>query len=129
MRRLADERGVILNWFARIAVGFVVIGVGLFDGGSIVVNYVGLDSTADDIVHSLATDIAASSGEPSPQMLADDAKALARDADARVVSVSIDDAGELHLGLKRTANTLVVSRIDALAKWANATAEAQASTE
>ena len=129
MKRLGDERGVILNWFARIAVGFVVMGVVLFDAGSIVVNYVGLDSTADDIVNSLATEIAGSSGRPSPQTLDDAARALARDAGARVVGVGIDPAGTLHLRLKRKANTLVVSRVDALAKWGKATAEAQASTE
>jgi hypothetical protein len=128
MRLYGDERGVILSWFAKVAVVWAVIGVLLFDAGSMVVNYVGLDSTADDIANSLAVDIAANGGEVNPVAVTDAAKVLARDAGARLKQAEVDSEGVLHIRLRRSARTLFASRIEGLRPWAEATATARAST-
>jgi hypothetical protein len=128
MNLISDERGVVVDWLARLILGLAVAGVLVFDSGSLVVNYVGLDSTADDIANILATDI--SSGDLSTQFtLENRAKELAGDAGARVVGIGIDPQGVLDLRLKRKANTLVVRYIGPLKEWTVATAKARASTK
>jgi hypothetical protein len=123
-----DERGVIATWMARIVLSFAIVAVLLFDAGAIVVNYVGLESTTRDVANSLARDIVNTRPAPNSSELTLSAKALTRSAGARLVSVSIDPQGILHLRTKRSANTLVVSRLEALQRWGEATATARAST-
>jgi hypothetical protein len=129
MKALSDERGVILSWFTRIFVMFAIGGVILFDAGSIVVNYVGLDSTAADIANSLASDVVASNDSVLPTQVTDSAKALTRDAGARLVRAELSSEGVVSVEIRRAADTLVVSHIEALRKYARATATARASTD
>jgi hypothetical protein len=123
-----DERGVIATWMARIVVWFAIVAVLLFDAGAIVVNYVGLESTTRDVANTLARDIVDARRSPNPTELTASARALTRAAGARLVDVSIDPEGILHVRTKRPANTLVVSRIEAFERWGEATATAHAST-
>jgi hypothetical protein len=128
MRSLRDERGVVLNWLFKITLVLAVLGVVIFDAGSIAVNFFGLDSTADDMAVILTTEIG-SGGLPdsqSPQLIAR-AEQLAAENSARLKEVTYD--GEvLRVVLKRKATTLIVGRIGPLKDWTRATAEGQSGT-
>lgn len=119
---LRDEHGLILGWLGKLLIGFVLIGIVIFDGGAIVINFFTLDSTADEIAIKLTT------GTTQPltiQEVEPQARALAKEAGARLVSVSVE-GNTVHLQLRRRATTLVVGRIGPIADWARATAEGQA---
>ena len=123
-----DERGVIATWMARIVIWFAIVAVLLFDAGAIVINYVGLESTTRDVANSLARDTVNTRRPPNSSELTLSAKAMTAAAGARLVSVSIDPQGILQVRTKRSANTLVVSRVEAIQRWGEATATARAST-
>ena len=122
-----DERGLIVSWLVRLVVGMAVVAVVLFDAGSIGVNFFGLDSTADDIAVKVSNLI--QPGRPIDEgALETEAKALAKEAGAKVVKVEVDAEGSVHVHLKRVAKTLVVRLIGPAQDWAKATAEGVAGT-
>lgn len=122
-----DERGLIVSWLVRLLVGMAVVGVVLFDAGSIAVNFFGLDSTADDIAVKVSTSI--QPGQPIDQAaLEAETKAFAKEASAKLVKVEVDTEGRVHVHLKRVAKTLVVRLIGPAQDWAKATAEGVAGT-
>ncbi len=123
-----DERGVVAEWLLKIVIAFAVAGVLLFDAGAIVVNYVTLDSTANDIAIALSTEVASANMALNDPRLRMRAEELAGDAGARLLGVSIAPDGVLRIRLAREADTVVVSRIDALQRWGRAVAGATAST-
>jgi len=131
-----DERGVVVAWLVRVLVGLAILSVILFDAGSIVVNFFSLDGTADEVATAVASDLAIGV-EPVPNLqcnrrsrdpLCQKAYATAREKGVRIKSASFDQQGVFHVELKRTADTLIVKRIGAIADWATATASAQAAT-
>jgi hypothetical protein len=129
MRAFRDERGVILSWFAKVLAGFAVASLILFDLGAIAVNYVGLDSTADDIVNTLARDMSAEAApSTSPQAL-EEARRLARDSGARLLTFRIDPEGLIHLKIRRSARTVLAGRVEALRDYTRATVSARTSIE
>ena len=129
-RLCRDERGVIASWFARIAITTAVVGVILFDAGSIAVNFFGLDSTADDIAVSVSNVERGLSEGATAATLEGEARALAKEADARLVEFEYSEVDNLiTLTIKRKADTIIVGRIGFLEDWGKATAESQASTE
>lgn len=119
---VTDERGFIIGWLGKLLIGFVVIGVLVIDGGSILVNFFTLDSTADEIAIELTTN--AASGTLSVTDLEPRARALAKEAGARLVSLSVE-GNVVHVTLRRRAKTLVVGRIGPLEDWTRATADGQ----
>lgn len=120
-----DERGLITAWFVKLLVGFAITAVVLFDAGSIAVNFFSLDSTADDIAVALIP--SGSRLEPSDQdELERQAQELAAESDARLLELSVDQAGIVRIKIRRRADTLVVKRIGFMSDWARATAEGQA---
>jgi uncharacterized membrane protein len=125
-----DERGVIVNWLVRIAITTAVVGVILFDAGSIAVNFFGLDATADDIAVKVSS-VAKSTNEKIPPLeLEEEARKLAKEADAKLVSFEFDPVGhQVKLTIKREANTIIVSRVGAMEDWGKATAESEAATQ
>lgn len=120
---MTGERGFIVGWFGKLLIGFVVLAVVVFDGGSILVNFFTLDSTADEIAVELTTNVA--SGTLSATDLEPRARALAKEAGARLVSLSVEGT-IVHVTLRRRAKTLVVGRIGLIEDWARATADGQA---
>ena len=120
-----DERGIIIGWLGKLAIGFVLVAIVIFDGGSILVNFFTLDSTADEIAVQLTTDVG--SGTLSLTTLEPQARILAQDAGARLVSVTIEN-NIVHVTLRRRAKTLVVGRIGPIKDWARATVDGQAGT-
>ncbi len=139
---MRDDRGVVVNWLVKMLVGLAIGGVILFDVGSIAVNFFTLDSTADEIANTLATEISTGTysesdvqalescrrgpiGTPLCQTL----NAKAKENDARILKVTLDLKGNLKIRLRRTASTLLVERIGPIEDWGTATTEGQASTD
>jgi hypothetical protein len=122
-RSIGDERGFIVSWFTKLAVWFLIVAVLLFDGGSILVNFFTLDSTADEIAVQLTIDSRV--GSLRVETIRPQAQALAEAAEARLVDLRIEEDLVL-ITLRRKADTLVVGRIGWIDQWARATAEGQA---
>lgn len=119
---VTDERGFIFGWLGKLIIGFVVLAIVVYDGGSILVNFFTLDSTADEIAVVLTTD--ETPGTLSITDLEPRARALAKEAGAHLVSITLD--GDIvHVTLRRRASTLVVGRIGPIEDWARATVEGQ----
>ena len=122
---LRDERGILVSWIVKLLLGLAVAAVILFDAGSIAVNAFTLSSSATDIANALATTIQQSgSATPNQSQIQNEARDLADDAGAKLVSVTINTtARTVDVQLRRKADTLIVSRVGPIKKWAGATAE------
>lgn len=116
---------MITGWLIKLLIGFAVTAVVVFDGGSILVNYFTLDSTADDIAIAVSTDLAGGAS-PNAQALEDHAEELAQESEARLLDFSIDQDEVVHVTIRRRASTLVVGKIGWIKDWARATAEGRA---
>ena len=134
---IRDERGIVADWLVKLVIGFAIFGVIAFDAGSILVNYFTLDSGADDVAIGVSTTVGTSSAASNytPDEIRELALAEVNAEDggvdgARVLKegTDIDEAGVVHIRLRRVADTLIVKRIGAIAKWARATADGQAGT-
>ncbi|MFN2586609.1 MAG: hypothetical protein ABR613_00635 [Actinomycetota bacterium] len=131
-----DERGLVVAWLVRIVVLLALLGVVVFDAGSIAVNFFTLDGTADEVAVEVST--AASTGAAAVPNLQCNRRSrvpacvsvytIARAHGVQVVSASYDQQGVFHVELRRTAETLVVGRVGAIEDWATATATATAAT-
>jgi hypothetical protein len=137
-----NERGIIINWLVKLMIGLAIGGVIIFDTGSILVNYFGLDSAADEIANQIATDITAgkySDSEvqtlnscdrrPTTNAICTAIQEKVKEKDAKLLNVVVDLKGNIKLRLKRTADTLVVERIGPIESWATAIGEGEAATE
>lgn len=135
---MTDQRGIVADWLVKLVIGFAIFGVIAFDAGSILVNYFTLDSGADDVAKSISVTVAGTAGQ-SISVTDQEVVAMATEEvgaeeggvdGARVLKkgTHIDEEGVIHVQLRRTASTLLVKRIAAIAKWARATAEGQAGT-
>lgn len=122
---IRDERGLIVGWFGKLLIGFVVLGVVIYDGGSILVNFFTLDSRADEIAVELTTGV--SPGSLSLSSIEPRAREAARESGARLISVTIEGS-IVRITLRRKASTLLVGRIGPLEDWTKATADGQAGT-
>jgi hypothetical protein len=123
-----NERGVIADWLLKLIVGLAIVGVVLFDAGSVIVNFFTLDSTAEDIATSITHSLANKEIEPTQRDVELKAEELAGDAEVKLLRAEIDQEGVLHIRLRRTASTVVVGRIGPIEDWAKATADADATT-
>jgi hypothetical protein len=123
-----DERGIIADWLFKTVLVFVIVGVLMYEGGSILVNFFTLDSKADEIVVEITNSLTSNEMQGNARAIEDEAERLAEEAGVRLVKVNVNADGTLHVRLKRTADTLVVSRIGAIEGWAKATADARGST-
>ena len=135
MRPHLDERGIVISWLIKITLFLAVIGIFVFDAGSIVVNIFTLDSAADDTAIALSLIVDPSTVGLDDNRVFEQAQLLVASdetlaADARVIrnGTHLDDQGVVHVKLTRVADTLVVDQFTALRKWARATAEGSAST-
>ena len=134
---IRDQRGIVADWLVKLVIGFAIFGVIAFDAGSILVNYFTLDSGAADVAIAVSTTVGTSSAASgyTPQEIRELALAEVNAEDGGVAGAKvlkqgtdIDEAGVVHIRLRRTADTLIVKRIGAIAKWARATADGQAGT-
>ncbi|MDP9067685.1 MAG: hypothetical protein M3N53_04950 [Actinomycetota bacterium] len=134
---IRDQRGIIGDWIVKVVLGMAIFAVIAYDAGSILVNYFTLDSGADDvaIAVSLIVGTTGNAGQYTDEEIYQLAKAEVNSEDggvegARVLreGTNIDDTGVVHIRLRRTADSLIVSRIGPIAKWARATSDGQAGT-
>ena len=125
--RSLDERGIITSWLVRLAIAFALVGVVIFDGGAIAVNYFGLDSAANEIAVAVSVNVADRTISTARE-LEDAARELARERGARLIRAELDDQGIVHIELRRRAQTLVVERISAIEDWGVANASASSGT-
>lgn len=116
---------MITGWLFKLLIGFALTAVVIFDGGSILVNYFTLDSTADDIAIALSTDLAGGQN-PDVRAMEDKAETLARESEARLIDFSVDQDEVVHVTIRRRASTLVVGKIGWIKDWARATAQGRA---
>jgi hypothetical protein len=121
---LRDERGGIVKWL----IGLVILGVVLFDAGSIIVNIFSLDSTADQIANEVSN-VSRLDAINNPTILEQRAAALAKDEHSKLATFSVGTDGIIRLTLKRRAHTLIVGRISAIKDWAKATGSGRAATD
>lgn len=123
----SDERGLIVSWLVKLVIGFAVVGILLFDAGTIIVNFFTLDSKAQEIAIAVTTGTVGDN--LTARQVEERAKQLAEEAEARLVSVEVDNTARIvRVTLRRRADTLVVGRISFIKDWARATAEGQAGT-
>jgi hypothetical protein len=127
MRRTHGEHGVVTAWLLQVLVAVAVIGVVLFDAGSIAWNYFGVDSRAQEIALDLA-ESARSARVNNPALLQLEARRLARRAGARVVGQIQITKESIEITIRREADTMLVGRIGPIADWAEASATGSAST-
>jgi hypothetical protein len=136
MRRTRDESGIIVSWLVKIVLLLAVIGVVGFDLGSIVVNNVTLDSSAETVAVSvsLIVDEAPAGVLPDTRIYELAVEAVESETEgvtgARVLrkGTEIDDEGIVHIRLRRSADTLLAGRIGPLERYTVATANGQAGT-
>lgn len=135
MRLDRDERGIIISWLVKITLFLAVIGVFVFDIGSILVNVFTLDSAAHDTAIALSLIVDPATIGLDDQGVFEQAQLLVASDEtlaggARVIrnGTHLDDQGVVHVKLRRTADTLVVEQFTALRKWARATAQGSSST-
>ena len=125
MKRL-DERGFIVSWLFKLALGFAITALVLYEAGAIGVNFFTLDSTADDIAVKMSLDVGP--GEvPRQDDLETQARSLAKESDAKLVSVQLVE-DSIVVEIRRRAKTLLVHRIGLTKDWARSTAEGRAGT-
>lgn len=125
---LSDERGIVVGWLVKLGLGLAIAALVLFEIGAVAVNTFTLSSTANDIAIALSTSAAQSGAAgPNESQLQSEAKGLAKEAGAKLVTVEIDTTERIvYVTLRRKANTLLVQRFNATEGWARATAEGQA---
>lgn len=134
MKHVADESGIIVSWLVRVAVLLAVIGVVGFDAGSIVVNNVTLSSTAEEIAIAVSIDVSENRGGLFPATRVYDMAVAEIEAEGienvRVIrkGTEIDEEGNVHIRLRRRAETLVADLIGPLEKYTVATVTGQAGT-
>jgi hypothetical protein len=124
---MGNERGVIVDWLGKTVLLLALFGVLLFDAASVAVNHLGLSSTAEDIAAAVSTDVTGSS-TTTAAAVEEEARLLAREARARLVSAELDTQGVVHIKLRRKAKTLVLGRFGATERWTKAIASARAAT-
>jgi Flp pilus assembly protein TadB len=123
-----NDHGVIADWLLKVIAALAIVGVIMFDAGSMMVNFFTLDSTAEDIATSITHSLANKEIDATQHEVELKAKELAKEAQVRLVRAELEADGTLHVKLRRTASTVVVRRIGPIEDWAKATANANAST-
>jgi phosphoribosylformimino-5-aminoimidazole carboxamide ribonucleotide (ProFAR) isomerase len=120
---------MIGGWILKLAVAFVIVGVIIYDGASIVTNFFTLDNKANEIALDLSTAVTSRELNANQTFeLERRAKEQAKESGARLIRVDVDQEGTIAVRLRRSADTLVVSRIGVIEDWATATADARSGT-
>jgi hypothetical protein len=127
MHLLHDERGLIVSWLVKITLVLGLLGLILYDGTKIGVNHFGLDEDAREIALEISDEVDKTSRFNQAPLIKQ-AEAMAKEADAKLVSLEIDEENTVHVKLRRRAETLIVSRIGPIEDWARAEAEGRART-
>lgn len=128
-----DERGVILNWIAKLAIILAVVGTLLFDMATVAVNFFGLDSAADEVAIELATELQAGAmnqtattcsrrTQPGEHGFCQRAAQLAKNNGARLMRAEFTTDQTVRIVLRREAKTIFVGKVGFLQRYGVATA-------
>ena len=113
----------------KLVVAFVIVGVIVYDGASIVSNFFTLDNKANEIAVDLSTAITSRELSATETFkLQERAMQAAKESGARLLRVEVGKDGVVTVRLRRAADTLVVGRIGPIEGWTRATADARSST-
>jgi hypothetical protein len=127
MNAALRERGsIVIGWLGKIVVLLAVVGIGLFDGVSVGVAH--MNGTDDANMAASAANYEWSQSH-DVQDAYNAAVAAITSGNETVLTngFSVDADGTVHLLLRRTAVTLVMSHIGALKKYTIITVHGQAS--
>ena len=127
MTLLQDERGIAVNWMAKLVIFLALLGVIIYDVSALAVNAFQLDSLVDEIAVTVST----SAGDrPSLFELEQEADKIARRQGAKLTELEVDDReGTLRVTVKREAETLVVRRFSQTEDWGRMSATGRSSTD
>ena len=138
IKTMTDDRGVILNWLAKLVLALLIGGVIIYDAGSIAVNFFGLSDAADSVANGLTQEVSVGGlteaelprlqsckKNPAVSPGCETLNDLLVDHDVKLVKIRVDEQDILKVKLRRTAGTLVVGRIGAIEDWATATAQGE----
>ena len=135
MRIPRDERGVVFDWLLKLVLFLAILGVVLFDTGSIAVNHVTLDSAANDTANAISLAISQRSRPPNQNELLLEATQLVASGETGAATAEVipegtfvDTSGVVHITLRRRADTIVVEQITVIRDWALATADGRAAS-
>jgi hypothetical protein len=117
---VTDERGGIIGGFLiKIVILFAILGLCLFEAGSIIVARVAVDGISIDAAKEAAISYGDEGSTTKAKRACED---LAERAGAECVSVKIRD-GFVYVRVRKDASTLVVHSIGPLKKFTVAVAE------
>ncbi|MGH2693441.1 MAG: hypothetical protein ACRDJJ_01370 [Actinomycetota bacterium] len=129
MNLTRDERGVIVDWLIRITLLVVVGGVVLFDTGSIVVNRLSAEATADDVATLAANEVAFGGDTFTPAQVEEAVEVEAERHEVKLLKFTYDAAeGTIFVKVRKRATTIVAGRFDVFNDWTRATGQATSST-
>lgn len=128
MKHSRGEQGVVVSWLVQIVLVIALVGIVLFDAGSIAWNYFSVDSTADEIALDVAGSITESRVGVQPVLVQREARRLARERGVRLVGPVTVTGDSVEVRIRREADTIVVGRVDPIADWAKASATGSAPT-
>jgi hypothetical protein len=136
VERKSNEAGIVVSWLVRVVLFLAVIGVVGFDVGAMVVNTVTLDSSAEEVAITVSLLVSESPGGLFPDTrIYDMAVDVVEDETegiegARVLrkGTELDEAGNVHIRLRRRSDSILMGKIGPLEKFTIATADGQAGT-
>ena len=130
MGLIRDERGVVIEWLLKLVVGLALVGVIVYDLGSLAVNFFTLDSKAEEIALEISTDMSAGGRMYSNPEVVEAARTMARRSGAHLVKAELDTTEKvLEVRLRRRADTVVLGLIGPLKKYMVATADGRSGTQ
>ena len=115
---------MITGWLLKIIVGFAVVGLLIFEGGSPLITKAQLDEVAHDAADSAALDLIEKNDVERARQVAVD---VATGKKAVLTQFSVNQAG-LHVTVHRQARSILLKNIDQLRDWYDVEATATAST-
>ncbi|MGH2826267.1 MAG: hypothetical protein ACRDKF_04770 [Actinomycetota bacterium] len=127
MDLLRDERGIVVNWMAKLVIFLALVGVAIYDVSALAVNAFQLDSLVDEIAVTVST----SAGDGRSLFEVEkEARKMARRQDAKLVNLEVDEQkAVLRVTVRREAKTMVVSRFSQLEDWGRMSATGRSSTD
>jgi hypothetical protein len=129
MNLIWDERGVIVDWLIKIILLVVVGGTILFDTGSIVVNRLSAEATADDVATLAANEVAFGGETFTAAEVEEAVEVEAERHDVKLLKFEYDATeGTIFVKVRKRATTFVAGRFDVFNDWTRATGQATSST-
>lgn len=116
-----DRGDVILGWFTKIALVFVLFGLVIFDGVSVGVAKVNIQDTANDAATE-AADMYAQTHDAREAYKAAASYASLHDATVLPKSFAVARDGTVTLRVEKDATTLLIYRTKTTKKWAHVAA-------